>query len=216
MTSHPAATSRLNARDGILDAAERAFSERGFAGASMKSIAQQASVAQGLIHYHFTSKDDLYVAVIERRAVWITEAREELLGAVDLSHPDAVTAIFEAFFRPPLGPEGGGRVFARIFALLAVGDARDQELVKRLYDPSALKFVEALSRAGQGASREDASWGYSMALGLLVGSVGRNGRAERLAGSPQPPSEDAEDLITRLSVHATGGFRALCAMTDDE
>lgn len=180
----------------------------------MKSISQQASVAQGLIHYHFKSKDDLYVAVIERRAVWITQARETLLNAVDLEASDAMEKIFEAFFRPPLGPEGGGKVFARIFALLAVGDARDQDLVKRLYDPSALKFVDALRVVGGGISKEDASWGYSMALGLLVGSVGRNGRTERLAGSSAPTDDDAEDLIKRLSVHATGGFRALCALGD--
>ena len=201
---------RMNAREDILDAAEMAFSEAGFAGASMKAIALRAGVAQGLIHYHFQSKDGLYAAVVERRAIWITTTREALLDEVDLTRPDAVRHIFEAFFRPPLEPEGGGTVFARIFALLAVGDGRDQALAERLYDPSARRFIDALARVRPDASRETCAWGYSMALGLLVGAVGRSRRPERLAGMPERSEDDTEVLIRRLALHATGGFTALC------
>ncbi|MFQ6550051.1 TetR/AcrR family transcriptional regulator [Aestuariibius sp. 2305UL40-4] len=201
---------RTDGRQDILDAAEAAFSEAGFAGASMKAISLRAEVAQGLIHYHFQTKEGLYAAVIERRAHWITTARLTLLDRIDLGIPDATAQIFEAFFRPPLGPEGGGRVFARIFALLAVGDARDQALVERLYDPSARLFIDALSSARPDVSRETCVWGYSMALGLLVGAVGRSGRTERLAQLPPDSADDTEALIARLTCHATGGFEALC------
>lgn len=201
--------SRANARKDILDAAEIAFSEAGFAGAGMKAIALRAGVAQGLIHYHFQSKDGLYAAVIERRAVWITTARQALLDAVDLTHPDAVRHIFDAFFRPPFEPEGGGAVFARIFALLAAGDTREQALAERLYDPSARRFIDALAIVRPSTSRETCAWGYSMALGLLVGAVGRSDRTARLAGVPKR-NDDTEALVRRLTLHATGGFTALC------
>ncbi len=210
MSTSAKSEARPDGRLDILNAAEAAFSEAGFAGAGMKAIATRAGVAQGLIHYHFQTKEGLYAAVVERRANWVTTARLALLSEIDLQEPDAVSKVFEAFFRPPLGPEGGGRVFARIFALLAVGGARDQALVQRLYDPSARVFIDALHEARSDASRPTCAWGYSMALGLLVGAVGRSGRAERLADLPEDAVDDTEGLIARLTCHAVGGFDALC------
>ncbi len=193
----------------ILDAAEQSFSLEGFGGAAMKSIAALADVAQGLISYHFGSKEGLYAAVIERRASEISHGRLALLDRVDLDDREAIPQIFDAFFRPPLGEHGGGVVFARIFATLAVGNARDQALVAKHYDPVARRFVAALERAA-GTSRETAAWGYSFALGMLVGTVGRDGRVGRLAGGGTV-ADDTETLVGQLTTHATGGFAALCA-----
>jgi AcrR family transcriptional regulator len=47
------------ARERILDAAIARFAEHGVAGTSLKSIAEQAVVSQGLIVHHFGSKDGL-------------------------------------------------------------------------------------------------------------------------------------------------------------
>lgn len=47
----------------ILDAAEGAFSRSGYAGASMREIAERASVSKSLLHYHFQSKEHLFVEV---------------------------------------------------------------------------------------------------------------------------------------------------------
>lgn len=52
-----------DSRDTILNAARKVFVEKGFAGASMSKIAQEAGVTQSLIHYHFKSKEELWEAV---------------------------------------------------------------------------------------------------------------------------------------------------------
>jgi TetR/AcrR family transcriptional regulator len=49
----------------ILRASEKLFSERGFAGASMRDIARASKVSQALLHHHFNNKRDLYAAVRE-------------------------------------------------------------------------------------------------------------------------------------------------------
>ncbi|MGX1197850.1 TetR/AcrR family transcriptional regulator [Parvibaculum sp. MBR-TMA-1.3b-4.2] len=49
----------------ILAAAEKEFSEKGFDGASVSSIAKRAATAQPLINYYFESKAQLWEAVIE-------------------------------------------------------------------------------------------------------------------------------------------------------
>jgi AcrR family transcriptional regulator len=54
-------------RDLILDAAERRFAERGFAGVSMREIAAEAGLKnQASLYHHFRDKRALYEAVLGR------------------------------------------------------------------------------------------------------------------------------------------------------
>jgi TetR/AcrR family transcriptional regulator len=48
----------------ILDAAIRAFSENGLAGARTEQIAEEAGVNKALLYYYFKSKEDLYAAAL--------------------------------------------------------------------------------------------------------------------------------------------------------
>jgi AcrR family transcriptional regulator len=53
-------------RGRILDAALDLFSELSFDGATTREIAARAGVTQPLLHYHFSSKDDLWCAAVDR------------------------------------------------------------------------------------------------------------------------------------------------------
>lgn len=50
----------------LLDAAEKEFAQRGYAGARLKDIASAAGVQTTLIHHYFDDKGGLYRAVLER------------------------------------------------------------------------------------------------------------------------------------------------------
>lgn len=50
----------------LLDAAEREFGAKGYAGARLRDVAQAAGVQQALIHHYFVDKDGLYRAVLDR------------------------------------------------------------------------------------------------------------------------------------------------------
>ena len=50
----------------IIEAAASVMRREGYAGTSMKDIAQEAGIAQGLIHYYFKSKDELVMAVLKQ------------------------------------------------------------------------------------------------------------------------------------------------------
>ena len=60
------AEKREQTRDRIIDAAVVEFADRGFAASSTRDIAARAGVTQGLITYHFASKDDLWRAAADR------------------------------------------------------------------------------------------------------------------------------------------------------
>jgi len=61
-------------RDVILDAAERRFAERGFAGVSVREIASDAGLKnQASLYHHFKNKKALYEAVLARGVAPILE-----------------------------------------------------------------------------------------------------------------------------------------------
>ena len=54
-----------NAREKVIDAAARAFLERGYSGASIDDIANVMGVTKGFVYHQYDSKADLYFAVQE-------------------------------------------------------------------------------------------------------------------------------------------------------
>jgi len=53
----------VNTRERILDAALDLFTEQGFDGTSLRQIAEQLGVTKAALYYHFTSKDDILLAL---------------------------------------------------------------------------------------------------------------------------------------------------------
>ncbi len=74
----------------LLDAAEREFAARGFAGARLRDIADAAGVQPALIHHYFVDKQGLYREVFDRAmqltstASWkVLETRRDLESLVE-------------------------------------------------------------------------------------------------------------------------------------
>jgi AcrR family transcriptional regulator len=66
-------------RKRILDAAQRAFALRGFAGARLRDIAQEAGVHHALVHHYYGDKRGLFQEVIKRGLARISSAGLESL-----------------------------------------------------------------------------------------------------------------------------------------
>ncbi len=73
----------------IVEAAITGFSERGFHGTSTRQIAALAQVNQGLITYHFQSKEALWKAVMDRMFTLLEETIQRSLGALGDAKPKA-------------------------------------------------------------------------------------------------------------------------------
>src|SRR5690349_5018255 len=70
----------------LLEAAEEAFTSRGFHGVSLDAIAEAAGLSKGAVYGRFGSKDGLFLALVEQRfeqrlneldAAWSREASIE-------------------------------------------------------------------------------------------------------------------------------------------
>ena len=54
-------------RDLVLGAARQVFLDRGYSGATLEAIAAEAGFSKGVVYSQFTSKADLFLALLERR-----------------------------------------------------------------------------------------------------------------------------------------------------
>jgi AcrR family transcriptional regulator len=76
-------------RNTILDAAAAVFTEKGFAGASLSEILATAGVTKGALYFHFSSKEELAMALVEQ--LWTadlppTDGEVTLQTVIDMSH----------------------------------------------------------------------------------------------------------------------------------
>lgn len=83
---------RGEVRDRILDAASKVFASEGFAGATIDAIGQAAGFTKGAVYSNFESKDELFLALVDREF----ELRgEQIAIALDSSGGDTAAAARE-------------------------------------------------------------------------------------------------------------------------
>jgi TetR/AcrR family transcriptional regulator len=91
--AHPVPATRQH----ILQAALRQFANRGYAGASVQDIVDEAKVTKPVLYYHFGSKEGLFRALID----WASEERwrrSEAAAARGTKLADKLTEILAATF----------------------------------------------------------------------------------------------------------------------
>ena len=82
------AEQRAETLEGILDAAEYLFSQRGLYGVTLKDVAGQAGVHTSLLHYYFDDKKAMFDAVFARRAHVTADLRSAALDRYAVPHRD--------------------------------------------------------------------------------------------------------------------------------
>ncbi|MGD2176967.1 MAG: TetR/AcrR family transcriptional regulator [Anaerolineae bacterium] len=65
-------------RSNILAAAAAGFAEQGYDGTTVAEICRRADVSKGAFYHHFTSKQDLFLELLERWLAVLDEQLEEL------------------------------------------------------------------------------------------------------------------------------------------
>jgi len=84
-------------RAAILDAAEKVFAEHGYHRASMQEIAERAEFSVGFIYKLFSSKQALYVELVDLRFTEHLEGVERVLGEAEPGLDRARVAVAEVF-----------------------------------------------------------------------------------------------------------------------
>ena len=125
-------------REAVLEAARQVFIQRGYAGASLEAIAEEAGFSKGVVYSQFGSKPDLFFALLERR---ITEraAQNERIVA-EFVGAEAMHELIRAAHRHAAAESGWPYVLTEFRALAM----RDPELNRR-YAEAHSHAVESLA-----------------------------------------------------------------------
>jgi len=65
----------------LLDAAREVFAQRGYHGASLEEIADEAGFSRGALYHHFESKEALFLALLDERLAEREGELEEVFGS---------------------------------------------------------------------------------------------------------------------------------------
>jgi AcrR family transcriptional regulator len=75
---------KIETRNKILNAAQAVFTRFGYGKTTMDDIAREMGKGKSSIYYYFTSKEDIFRAVIEKELLWIkTRIASEVSGKTD-------------------------------------------------------------------------------------------------------------------------------------
>jgi AcrR family transcriptional regulator len=202
-------------KDKLMDAAEKLFARRGFYGSSLRDITKAAGVDLALVTYHFGSKKQLLIAVIERRGAVLNEERLRRLVDARLSAaPGAPSteAVVGAFLDPILerlahaGP--GWRNYFALVAYVNNSPEWSSKLMGKTFDGVVREFIRTLLDSLPGSDPADIFWGYNFLTGALTLSLAETGRLEVLSDG-LCRSNDVAALKQRLGPYVAAGMRGL-------
>ena len=168
---------RARTREDLLDAAARVFAERGFHGASVEAVSEEAGFSTGALYSNFASKEELFLSLYEERI----ERRRRELREVVKQGGDAATGLAAA--AQTVGESlRRDRDFFLLYFEFALHAARHPEFARRFAEVRdeglaelAAGLSEGLKRAGAEATlppddlaRAVRALSYGMALDRLV------------------------------------------------
>lgn len=201
-------------RQFILDEAERLFAVHGFERTTLRDVSLQLGGKSGIttIQYHFSTKDELFLEVIARRAKTLSQERSLALSSCIKESNGKPTSqeIFAAFISPYItkvfSDDPQWRAYARIVAFIAVDDNRWYESTKEFYDPTARRFIEALQALYPETSEECIARAFLMCVSALLGFVVTDLRGAELSGNAQLNSpERALPFVIQFCVAGFNG-----------
>jgi AcrR family transcriptional regulator len=82
---------RQQTRADVLAAAGRVFARRGFHGASLEAIADDAGVTRGAVYYNFADKEELFLELLDRRCAERAQDLREVFADADPGEVDAAS-----------------------------------------------------------------------------------------------------------------------------
>lgn len=199
-------------RNRLLDTAESLFAERGFFGVSVRDITEAAGVRSAGINYHFSTKENLFIEVIDRRIEPLANARIALLETVEVEPGNAevsVRRIVDAFAGPMLSfAQTGGtgwKNYCILVAHLAVQKHWGENSASTKYDVHAKLFLQALQETFPDCEAYRIHACFQFLLSTLLYAVCDNKRIDTLSGGMYQ-SEDIERLKAPFLDFVTGGI----------
>jgi AcrR family transcriptional regulator len=176
----------------VLDAARRVFLDRGYGGATVDAIAEEAGFSKGVVYSQFGSKADMFMALLERR---ITDRGAQNERAVEgMSVAAGVRELILIASRDADSEQG----WAQLLVEFRAHAARDPALNRRYADAhrrTVTQLAAVLTRLHDRTGTSPAVPPQSMAEFVLA--MGTGVTLERAANPAALPADDGISMMVR-------------------
>ena len=200
----------------ILDAAENAIADLGFAGASLRHIVLEARVNLATVYYYFGSKRGLMEAVLKRRFGPLRQEHLALLSEFEAAAKGRslpVEKILEAMLLPPLrlaakAPAKHQAITRLIGRIVTEPHAGTQEVLRRQRAEVWTAFLKAWQRSLPQAPLPELFWRIEFVWGALAFLLCNARKIEiETQGACNPAKTD--QVLAGMIHFFSPGFRAL-------
>lgn len=198
-----------DSRARLLDAAEYLFADQGFTGVPVRDITQRAGTRLADVNELFGSKEELFKAVIARRAPLINIDREARLATLPAGGDvqARVRAWVDAFAMPLLvrSEEADGWChYLRLIAQMHNSRAFVLVLVAEHFNPMAARFIAALQAIVPTLPLERALYIYQLMLSCTMNLFADNFRMNSLSKGKVESSHFREHYPVMVEFVVTG------------
>ena len=200
----------------ILDAAENAIAELGFAGASLRHIVLEAQVNLATVYYYFGSKRGLMEAVLKRHFGPLRQEHLALLSEFEAAaggRPLPVGKILEAMLLPPLrlaakAPAKRQAVTRLIGRIVTEPNPQIQHVLSSQRVEVRTAFLRALRRSLPKAPLPALLWRIEFVWGALAFALCNPRKIEiETHGACDP--KDTDNMLAEMISFFSPGFHAL-------
>ena len=179
----------------MLAGARRVFLERGYAGATLDAIADEAGFSKGVVYSQFAGKPDLFLALLEQRIA--ERAEENARNARDRAGLDGLRTLLQANAR--ITEEGGD--WSRLLIEFRLVAARDPALNDRYAALHARTVEHFAGTVAAVLARGGVAPAYPMPVfAELILAFGTGMVLEHAAGNAHVRPEHLIELLGRALV----------------
>jgi len=187
---------REDTRRRLLDAARRVFLRRGFHGASLDLVAEEAGFTKGAVYSRFASKADLFLALLDERIA--ARIAEMEAAAARTRDPGDLGATIGRQWDAKLGQDEAWSLALIEFRVHAARDAA----LNRRYAAAHARLLDAIAAIIEREWRENGATPPMPALdiartGVAMGTGAVLERAADAAGFPKHLTEAMQRALVR-------------------
>ena len=202
-------------KDRLLSATERLFASHGFAGVTMRGVADRSHTNIASAHYHYGSKEGMVMAMLKRRIEPINANRLKYLGdsrSLAGNRPLCPREIFRALILPvchEIAKSSATREnLAQLVARSFTEPARFiQKMHQRFFRELSENFIGELQRTYPKADKTDLYWNLHLVISSMLGTFAQHRRLNDFSKG-LCDKNDIDDLSRRLIDFVSTGFEA--------
>lgn len=160
-------------KERIIRTAEVLFARDGYAGTSLRNITDEADVNVAAVNYHFGSKENLLIEILDRIVIPINDDRLRLLGQIDQDENPDLEQVLTAFLLPDLKSihelrERDPALTRFVSRMYTEGSELMGQIMGRQFAEVQRRFYQALGRALPHLTADDIAWRLHCVVGIVI------------------------------------------------